>query len=85
MESVDKGNKSRSSEEESVEDSGSLNIPKEVLQKAQEECETLHANMSEPDFATDPYCPRLFDGWSCWNDTPAGEVRLCRLYTQAHI
>ncbi|KAL7637420.1 UNVERIFIED_CONTAM: hypothetical protein RMT77_012148 [Armadillidium vulgare] len=74
MESVDKGNKSRSSEEETVEDSGSLNIPKEVLQKAQEECEALHANMSEPDFATDPYCPRLFDGWSCWNDTPAGEV-----------
>ncbi|XP_050691570.1 calcitonin gene-related peptide type 1 receptor-like, partial [Eriocheir sinensis] len=19
-----------------------------------------------------PYCPRTFDGWSCWNDTPAG-------------
>ncbi|GAB6018618.1 hypothetical protein CHUAL_013986 [Chamberlinius hualienensis] len=20
------------------------------------------------------YCPRIFDGWSCWNATPAGEV-----------
>ncbi|XP_042890964.1 calcitonin gene-related peptide type 1 receptor-like isoform X2 [Penaeus japonicus] len=20
------------------------------------------------------FCPRLFDGWSCWNDTPAGET-----------
>ncbi|ODM93930.1 Calcitonin-like peptide type 1 receptor [Orchesella cincta] len=20
------------------------------------------------------YCPRTFDGWSCWNDTPAGET-----------
>lgn len=19
------------------------------------------------------YCPRVFDGWACWNDTPAGE------------
>lgn len=20
------------------------------------------------------FCPRVFDGWSCWNDTPAGQV-----------
>jgi len=21
-----------------------------------------------------PYCPRVFDGWSCWNSTPAGHL-----------
>ncbi|XP_064113384.1 calcitonin receptor-like isoform X2 [Macrobrachium nipponense] len=28
--------------------------------------------LPDPDFG--PYCPRTFDGWSCWNDTPAGHT-----------
>ncbi|CAM1305626.1 CALCRL (predicted) [Pycnogonum litorale] len=29
----------------------------------------------QPGLVTDePYCPRTFDDWGCWNDTPAGTV-----------
>uniref|UniRef100_T1JHE1 G-protein coupled receptors family 2 profile 1 domain-containing protein n=1 Tax=Strigamia maritima TaxID=126957 RepID=T1JHE1_STRMM len=31
-------------------------------------------NINESDFDTPGYCPRTFDGWSCWNKTPAGQV-----------
>ncbi|XP_068217450.1 calcitonin gene-related peptide type 1 receptor-like isoform X1 [Palaemon carinicauda] len=43
----------------------------EVNQR-REECHALHATMPLPDPDFGLYCPRTFDGWSCWNDTPAG-------------
>ncbi|XP_047490795.1 calcitonin gene-related peptide type 1 receptor-like isoform X1 [Penaeus chinensis] len=44
----------------------------EEIARREKACEELHAQMPLPDLALGPYCPRIFDGWSCWNDTPAG-------------
>ncbi|KAL7630590.1 UNVERIFIED_CONTAM: hypothetical protein RMT77_019211 [Armadillidium vulgare] len=37
-------------------------------------CARLMDVIPKTDDAEGIYCPRLFDGWSCWNDTPAGEI-----------
>ncbi|XP_042204022.1 calcitonin gene-related peptide type 1 receptor-like isoform X2 [Homarus americanus] len=50
---------------------------KQEIARRQAECEALHATMPIPEPSFGPYCPRTFDGWSCWNDTPAG--------TRAHV
>ncbi|XP_069172505.1 calcitonin gene-related peptide type 1 receptor isoform X2 [Procambarus clarkii] len=47
-------------------------VQQEISARRQTECEALHATMPTPDSSFGPYCPRTFDGWSCWNDTPAG-------------
>ncbi|XP_043268676.1 calcitonin gene-related peptide type 1 receptor isoform X2 [Venturia canescens] len=42
-----------------------------ILFERQQECmEQLAQNATPP---SELYCPGLFDGWSCWPDTPAGQ------------
>ncbi|XP_011314840.1 calcitonin gene-related peptide type 1 receptor isoform X1 [Fopius arisanus] len=42
-----------------------------ITQERRQEClEFLSLNTTSP---PEPYCPGLFDGWSCWPDTPAGQ------------
>ncbi|XP_071546573.1 calcitonin gene-related peptide type 1 receptor-like [Panulirus ornatus] len=45
---------------------------RQEIARRQQECHALHATMPTPDPSLGAYCPRTFDGWSCWNDTPAG-------------
>ncbi|XP_012282476.1 calcitonin gene-related peptide type 1 receptor isoform X2 [Orussus abietinus] len=41
-----------------------------ILWERQQEClEQLALNTTPP---PEPYCPAIFDGWSCWPNTPAG-------------
>nr|XP_053634041.1 calcitonin gene-related peptide type 1 receptor-like isoform X2 [Cherax quadricarinatus] len=51
---------------------GSSLAQKDETTRRKAACEALHATLPTPDPSFGPYCPRTFDGWSCWNDTPAG-------------
>ncbi|KAI9556162.1 putative DH31 receptor [Daphnia sinensis] len=43
----------------------------DMMWKIREDCERLMANYNESE---ELYCPPTFDGWSCWNATPAGRI-----------
>ncbi|XP_022240470.1 calcitonin gene-related peptide type 1 receptor-like isoform X1 [Limulus polyphemus] len=45
--------------------------------KAAVEC--CHTMLSTPEWQSDvPYCPRTWDGWQCWPDTPADQMAYIR-------
>ncbi|XP_063840874.1 calcitonin gene-related peptide type 1 receptor-like isoform X2 [Scylla paramamosain] len=55
----------------SAEEGEKFFITNPAVEQKKEECDELHAQIPLPDPALGPYCPRTFDGWACWNDTPA--------------
>ncbi|XP_046736281.1 calcitonin gene-related peptide type 1 receptor-like isoform X1 [Diprion similis] len=45
---------------------------KRILWERKMECmDRLRSNATAP---PEPYCPAVFDGWSCWPNTPAGTI-----------
>ncbi|XP_063595561.1 calcitonin gene-related peptide type 1 receptor-like isoform X2 [Penaeus indicus] len=58
---------------EDMQESDSSAILHSIIAARLEMCVQLMNEIPRP---TDGrlFCPRLFDGWSCWNDTPAGET-----------
>ncbi|GLV37973.1 Diuretic hormone 31 Receptor [Carabus blaptoides fortunei] len=45
------------------------------LQELEDECvQALNETQAVTGRPTGLYCEGMFDGWSCWNDTPAGHV-----------
>ncbi|GLV37425.1 Diuretic hormone 31 Receptor [Carabus blaptoides fortunei] len=45
------------------------------LQELEYECvQALNETQAVTARPTGLYCEGMFDGWSCWNDTPAGHV-----------
>uniref|UniRef100_A0A1B6FEL9 G-protein coupled receptors family 2 profile 2 domain-containing protein n=1 Tax=Cuerna arida TaxID=1464854 RepID=A0A1B6FEL9_9HEMI len=44
-----------------------------IIDLKRAECnEILNFTLSQPTEVSEPYCPGVFDGWSCWPDTAAG-------------
>ncbi|CAL4075654.1 unnamed protein product, partial [Meganyctiphanes norvegica] len=41
---------------------------------AEQDCRILHNSTPPWDDEQGTYCPRVFDGWSCWPDTTAGTI-----------
>ncbi|KAG8338045.1 hypothetical protein J6590_009328 [Homalodisca vitripennis] len=46
----------------------------QIIDQKRAECnEILNFTLSQPS-SDEPYCPGVFDGWSCWPDTAAGHT-----------
>ncbi|GAB6025842.1 hypothetical protein CHUAL_011822 [Chamberlinius hualienensis] len=50
-------------------------MDKTAAENAYRRCKESMLNQNTPAQNDDSrYCPRNFDGWACWNDTPAGSI-----------
>ncbi|XP_068219657.1 calcitonin gene-related peptide type 1 receptor-like [Palaemon carinicauda] len=67
----DIGGSGNSSSSEEGEDTTSL--LETVIAARYQMCVDLMRRVPHPEDGR-LFCPRTFDGWSCWNDTPAGET-----------